>query len=286
MPSSFLANQKTGKIMTYATIKLEREGVLAILTLNRPEKMNSLSDQLLAEFRAAMDECERDQDVRAMIVTGSGRAFSAGFDISPREKPRTTVQDWRDHAKDGNETWLRVWRSRLPVVAAVNGYCLGGGCDLSMTCDYTLATDNAQFGEPEIEFCSAPPFLIMPWVLGMKHTKELLMLGERVSAAEALRMGLVNRVVRADQLMDEARKVGLRMAALPAIAMKQNKEAINRAYDMRGLLGNIEYGQEMFCLTSMAQSPEGQEFRKIAREQGLKAAIRWRDERFKNRRDA
>src|SRR5262249_45322915 len=94
------------------------------------------------------------------------------------------------------------------------------------------------------------------------------------------------RVVRADQLMDEAKKVGLRMAALPAIAMKQNKEAINRAYDMRGLMSNIEYGQEMFCLTSMAQSPEGQEFRKIAREQGLKAAIRWRDERFKNRRGA
>src|SRR5215510_6360867 len=220
--------------MTYETIKLEHDGAIATLTLNRPEKMNSLSDQLLADFRAAMDTCERDDDVRAMIITGAGRAFSAGFDISPRERPRTTVQDWRDHAKDGNETWLRVWRSRLPVVAAVNGYCLGGGCDLSMTCDYTIAADNAQFGEPEIEFCSAPPFLIMPWVLGMKHTKE----------------------------------------------------AINRAYDMRGLLGNIEYGQEMFCLTSMAQSPEGQEFRKIAREQGLKAAIRWRDERFKNRRDA
>jgi len=272
--------------MTYATIKLEPDDVLAILTLNRPEKMNSLSDQLLADFRAALDECEHDQSLRAVIVTGSGKAFSAGFDISPREKPRTTVQDWRDHAKDGNETWLRVWRSRLPVVAAVNGYCLGGGCDLAMTCDYTLAADNAQFGEPEIEFCSAPPFLIMPWVLGMKHTKELLLLGERVSAAEALRMGLVNRVVEADRLMDEAKKVAVRMASLPAIAMKQNKEAINRAYDMRGLLGNIEYGQEMFCLTSMAQSPEGQEFRKIAREQGLKAAIRWRDQRFKNRRDA
>ena len=272
--------------MTYAAILLERDGALATLTLNRPEKMNSLSDQLLADFRAAIDACEHDDSVRAMIITGAGKAFSAGFDISPREKPRTSVQDWRDHAKDGNATWLRIWRSRLPVVAAVNGYCLGGGCDLSMTCDYTVAADSAEFGEPEIEFCSAPPFLIMPWVLGMKHTKELLLLGERVSAAEAFRMGLVNRVVGADRLMDEANKVALRMASLPALAMKQNKEAINRAYDMRGLLGNIEYGQEMFCLTSMAQSPEGQEFRKIAREQGLKAAIRWRDQRFKNRRDA
>src|SRR5262249_48165657 len=221
-------------------------GILAILTLNRPEKMNSLSDQLLAEFRSAMDECERDENVRAMIVTGSGKAFSAGFDISPRERPRTTVQDWRDHAKDGNETWLRIWRSRLPVVAAVNGYCLGGGCDLSMTCDYTVAADSAQFGEPEIEFSSASPFLIMPWVLGMKHTKQLMLLGERIDAMEALRMGLVNRVVAASTLMEEAKQVALRMARLPAIAVKQNKEAINRAYDLRGLAATLEYGQEMF----------------------------------------
>ncbi len=267
--------------MTYTTIKLEREGALAILTLNRPEKMNSLSDPLLADVRGAMDECERDESVRAMIITGSGKAFSAGFDITPKEKPRSTVQDWRDHAKDGNDTWLRVWRSRLPVVAAVNGYCLGGGCDLSMTCDYTVAADTAQFGEPEIEFCSAPPFLIMPWVVGMKHAKELLLLGERISAAKALEIGIVNRVVPAEQLMAEARKIALRMARLPAIAMKQNKEAINRAYDMRGFMANVEYGQEMFCLTSMAVSPEGTEFRKVAREQGLKAAIKWRDERFK-----
>ena len=266
---------------TYSTVTLEREGILAILTLNRPEKMNSLSDQLLADVRGAMDELERDESVRALIITGNGKAFSAGFDITPREKPRTTVQDWREHAKDGNETWLRIWKSRLPVVAAINGYCLGGGCDLSMTCDYTVSADTATFGEPEIEFCSAPPFLIMPWVLGMKHTKELLLLGERVSAAEAYRMGLVNKVVPAADLMAEAKKVALRMGRLPAIAMRQNKEALNRAYDMRGFIANLEYGQEMFCLTSMAPSPEGAEFRNVAREQGLKAAIKWRDEKFK-----
>lgn len=267
--------------MKLETIELQRDGALAILTLNRPDKMNALSDQLLNDFRSAVSACENDEAVRAVIVTGKGRAFSSGFDISPKDKPRSSVQDWRDHAKDGNDAWLRVWRSRLPFIAAVNGFCLGGGCDLSMTCDYTVAADTAQFGEPEIEFSSAPPFMIMPWVVGMKHTKELLLLGERVSADEALRMGLVNRVVSADMLMEEARKVALRMARLPAIAMKQNKEAINRAYDMRGLLANIEYGQEMFSLTSMAQSPEGLEFRKVAREQGLKAAIRWRDARFK-----
>ena len=149
-----------------------------------------------------------------------------------------------------------------------------------MTCDYTIASETAQFGEPEIEFCSSPIFLIMPWVLGMKHTKELLLLGGRVDAQEAWRMGLANRVVPAADLMAEARKVATRMARLPAVAMKMNKEVINRAYDMCGLTGNLEYGAEIFALTSMAQSPEGAEFRRIAREQGLKAAIRWRDAQF------
>src|SRR5262249_60442287 len=118
------------------------------------------SDQLLAEFRSAMDECERDENVRAMIVTGSGKAFSAGFDISPREKPRTTVQDWRDHAKDGNETWLRVWRSRLPVVAAVNGYCLGGGCDLLMARAFTGAAGKCSFWPHWSDIWLGPTFLI------------------------------------------------------------------------------------------------------------------------------
>lgn len=266
--------------MTYSTIRLEQEGMLAILTLNRPDKLNALSDELFAEVRKALAQCEADPSVRAMIITGEGKAFSAGFDIAPRDKPRSSVDDWREHAKDANGTWLKIWRSRLPVVAAVNGYCLGGGCDLSMTCDYTIASETAQFGEPEIEFCSSPIFLIMPWVLGMKHTKELLLLGGRVDAQEAWRMGLANRVVPAADLMAEARKVATRMARLPAVAMKMNKEVINRAYDMCGLTGNLEYGAEIFALTSMAQSPEGAEFRRIAREQGLKAAIRWRDAQF------
>ena len=109
----------------------------------------------------------------------------------------------------------------------------------------------------------------------------MLFTGEFIEAETALDWGLVNRIAPADRLMEEAKILALRMARLPAIAMKQNKEAINRAYDMRGLVATLEYGQEMFCLTAMAHSPEGQEFLKIAREQGLKSAIRWREQRFK-----
>ena len=266
--------------MDYKTIKLDVEGTIATLTLNRPEKMNSLDDDLLLEMQQALDKVERDKQVRALIITGEGRAFSAGFDISPREVPFTTVQDWRDHVTLGNDTWSRIWRSRLPVIAAVNGFCLGGGCDLSMVCDITIAADAAQFGEPEIQFNSAPPYAIMPWVLGMKKTKELLLTGDRVDANEALRIGLVNRVVPGDQLRSEARKLAHKLSMIPPPAMELNKMGLNRAYEMRGFQSTIDYGAEIFTLVLMSESEESKMFFDVAAEKGLKAAFKWRDARF------
>lgn len=266
--------------MDYTCITLARERSIATLTLNRPEKMNALNDDLLLEMQAAFDELERDAAVRAVIITGAGRAFCAGFDISPREKPFTTIQDWREHAKLGNDTWFRIWRSRLPVVAAVNGHCLGGGCDLAMVCDLTLAAETAEFGEPEIQFQSAPPFPIMPWVLGMKKTKELLLTGDRVSAREAERIGLANRVVPPERLGEEARRLALKLAKIPPPAMHLNKLGLNRQYEIRGFQSTIDYGAEIFTMVLMSDSEEAREFFKVAAEQGLKAAFKWRDRRF------
>ena len=265
---------------TYENITLKRERSIAIITLNRPEKMNALSDGLLYDVRDAMDELEKDKTVRAVILTGAGRAFCAGFDLSPREKPFTTVEDWREHAELGNEICFKIWRSRLPVVAAVNGYCLGGGCDLSMVCDLTVAAETAEFGEPEIQFQSSPPFVIMPWVVGMKRAKELMLTGARISAAEAERIGLANRVVPADQLMDQARKLAVQLAKVPPPAMLLNKRAINRTFEISGVLSAIEYGAEIFALVQMSESDEQKEFFKIAGEKGLKAAFKWRDQKF------
>jgi len=221
--------------MTYATIKLEHEGVLAILTLNRPEKMNSLSDQLLAEFRAAMDECEHDPEVRAMIVTGSGKAFSAGFDISPREKPRTSVQDWRDHAKDGNETWLRVWRSRLPVVAAVNGYCLGGGLELALQCDIIIASETASFGLPEVVVASLPgaggvPNLLraIPRAVAM----HMLLTGERITALRALDVGLASAVYPARSFAADLSALAGRIAGNGPLAIQMVKMLAQQSASM------------------------------------------------------
>lgn len=264
----------------YRCIQVDIDRWVATLTLALPEKMNALGDDILLEMQHALDALEANTAIRALVITGSGRAFSSGFDLSPREKPFTTVQDWRDHARMGNDTFLRIWRSRLPVIAAVNGFCLGGGCELSMACDFTLAADDAQFGEPEIQFQSAPPLMIMPWVLGMKRTKAMMLTGDRIGAREACDAGLVTKVVPAAELLSEARALALKLSMIAPEAMQMNKQTLNRGYDMRGFQATIDYGAEMFALIHLLDSPEKREFFGIAQESGLKAAFKWRDEKF------
>lgn len=270
--------------MAYENVLLQVEDAIATLTLNRPTKMNALSDGLLLDMQGALDEIEKDKSVRAAIITGAGKAFCAGFDLSPRAHPFTSVQDWRDHVKLGNDTWFKIWRSRLPFIAAVNGYCLGGGCDLSMVCDFTIASNEAEFGEPEIQFQSAPPFFIMPWVIPMKKTKELLLTGGRVNAEGAERIGLINKAVPSAELLSEAGKMARQLVMIPPPAMELNKKAINHSYDIRGFLATIDYGAEMFALVQMSESEESKEFFAVAAEKGLKAAFKWRDEKFSVRR--
>jgi len=267
----------------YRCIRLDIDRWVATITLALPEKMNALGDDILLEMQHALDTLEADQEIRALVIAGSGRAFSSGFDLSPREQPFTTVQDWREHARLGNDTFLKIWRSRLPVIAAVNGFCLGGGCELSMVCDFTLAADDAQFGEPEIQFQSAPPMMIMPWVLGMKKTKAMMLTGERIGAREACDAGLVTKVVPAADLREEAKALALKLAMIAPEAMRMNKQALNRGYDIRGFQASIDYGAEMFALIHLLDSPEKQEFFGIAQDKGLKAAFKWRDEKFLTR---
>ncbi len=267
----------------YRCIRLDIDRWVATITLALPEKMNALGDDILLELQHALDALEANPAIRALVITGSGRAFSSGFDLSPREQPFTTVRDWREHARLGNDTFLKIWRSRLPVIAAVNGFCLGGGCELSMVCDFTLAADDAQFGEPEIQFQSAPPMMIMPWLLGMKKTKALMLTGERIGAREACEAGLATQVVPAADLLKEAQKLALKLAMVAPEAMSMNKQALNRGYEIRGFQATIDHGAEMFALIHLLDSPEKREFFGIAQEKGLKAAFKWRDEKFLTR---
>lgn len=154
------------------TVLKEQRGKVGILTLNRPEKLNTLNDDLLISLYDGVRELEEEDRVRVIVVRAAGRSFCAGFDLSPREKPFSTVSDWYEHARLGNRTFMALWDCKKPTIAAVHGFALGGGCDMAMVCDFTIAAESCMLGEPEIQFNSAPPFgNIMPNLIGMKKTR-------------------------------------------------------------------------------------------------------------------
>ncbi len=264
------------------TVVLEKKGKIGILTLNRPAKLNTLNDDILNDMYAGVTELDQDDEIRVVIIKGAGRAFCAGYDLSPREEPFTTVLDWRGHAQHGSRLMFSIWNCKKPVIAQIHGYCLGGGCDLAMVCDFTLAAESTQIGEPEIQFNSAPPFGIMPHILGMKKTKALLLTGDRIPAPEAERIGLITSVVPDDKLDEEVMALAKKLVKIPVPAMRLNKEAINRSYEMSGFTSSIHYGEGIFATVLMSETPEAARFFEIANTEGLAAAFKWRDAFFED----
>ena len=198
--------------MAFQNVIYERRDSIAYVTLNRPDKLNAINGPLLADFQDAMDVAEVDPDVRVVIITGAGRAFSAGFDITPdpgAPHPHKGSPDgWRTHLQGLIDGFMKVWNLPKPVIAAVNGYALGGACEMVQVCDIKIASDRAVMGEPEIRAGFGPPLLVTPYSVNLANAKELLLTGNTVDAHEAARIGLVNRVVPHDQLMDECEARG------------------------------------------------------------------------------
>jgi enoyl-CoA hydratase/carnithine racemase len=269
--------------MDYQTILYERRGPVARLTLNRPRVLNALSVELVREFGDAFDRLEADEEVRAVVLLGAGRAFSAGYDLkeSGAQNVRGVVE-WRQRLERDVRFTLRVWDCPKPVIAAVHGYCLAGACDLAMMCDLTIAAEGTLFGEPEIRFGSGVVTLVMPWVIGMKKTRELLYTGfDRVTAEEARALGLVNRVVPPDRLEAEAMALAEEIARNDPEAVKLTKVALNRTYERMGIRDALAMNLELDTIMEAAETPMRQEFNRIRDAQGLKAAIAWRDARFR-----
>jgi len=262
------------------TVILEKKGKIGFLTLNRPAKLNTLNDDILNDMYAGVIELDQDDEIRVVIIKGAGRAFCAGYDLSPREEPFTTVLDWRGHAQHGSRLMFSIWNCKKPVIAQIHGYCLGGGCDLAMVADFTIAAESTQIGEPEIQFNSAPPFGIMPYILGMKKTKALLLTGDRIPAPEAERIGLITSVVPDDKLEEEVMALAKKLIKIPVPAMRLNKEAINRSYEIAGLREALLAGQDIFSIVHMSQTSETEEFFAVAAKDGLSAAFKWRDAKF------
>ena len=213
------------------------EGI-ARITLNRPVVLNALNKNVQRLLDAALDCAEADDEVNVVILTGAGRSFCAGGDLYASLYPDD------DPAPSGTEVQLRIWGFAKPVIAKVRGHAVGQGCELAGVCDMTIAADTAQFGEIQIRHGFGPPTLIAPFLVGMKQAKELLMLGEIIDAQDALRLGLVNRVVPEDELDAAVDAIARKLAALPQDTVRMNKALVNRSYELAGFRDALAYDQD------------------------------------------
>ncbi len=263
--------------------EIDSDGI-AWLTFNRPRQLNAFNNQLMQASLDQMANFERDEAVRVIVVSGAGRAFSPGFDLKAASERQLEGRDaWRDQLNLQFDFIMSFWNARVPTIAAVHGYCLAGALEVSLASDLTLAADNAIFGEPEVRFGSGAVAMLFPWVTGPKQAKELLLTGDdRVAAERALQMGIVNRLVAADALVQEAHRLAQKIAKASPAAVQKSKAAINRSYDIMGLRQALELGLDIDVDINTTPSWEKQEFSRIRREQGVKAAIAWRDARFRD----
>jgi enoyl-CoA hydratase len=265
--------------MTDDAVVYERRGPAAWLVLNRPDKLNALNDAIVAGLQQGMARADADDDVKVLVVTGAGRAFSAGFDID-QDFGVEDAEGWWGVLEPDVAVTMRLRTFPKPTIAAVRGWCLGGACELAMACDLIVAAEDARFGEPEIRFGSGPVTLLMPFVLGEKKTNELLFTGDAVEAAEAERLGLVNRVVPGDELEAAVNELVRKIAPTPLAVLRFTKLALVRAYEAMGLQRAVASNLDLSAIVNAVDAPETREFNEIARTEGLKAALAWRDSRY------
>jgi enoyl-CoA hydratase len=263
------------------TVLFERRGPAAWLTLNRPDKLNAMNGELVRELRARLAEVEADESVKVVVLAGAGRAFSAGYDISEEVKGKIVgAEQWRSVLAADVELVMQLWALSRPTIAAVQGWCLAGACELAMACDMIVATSDARFGEPEIRYGSGPVALLMPFMLGQKKTNELLFTGDTISADEAHRFGLINHVVDAATLEATVDELVRKIAPTPLPILRLTKLALVRAYEAMGLRSAVASNLDLSAILNAADTPEQREFDGIVAKDGLKAALRWRDSRY------
>ncbi|MBA4328835.1 MAG: enoyl-CoA hydratase [Polaromonas sp.] len=234
--------------MTYEMILTRTEGRVAIITLNRPKQLNALNDRLMDELGSALKAFDADDNTGCIILTGSEKAFAAGADIGAM-----ATYGFADVYKNDYITrnWEQLRSVRKPVIAAVSGFALGGGCELAMMCDFIIAADNAKFGQPEIKLGIIPGSggtQRLPRAVGKAKAMDMVLTGRMMDAAEAERSGLASRVVPLDKLMDEALGVALQICDYGQIAVMAAKEAVNRAYEGT-LADGIMFERRLFHAT-------------------------------------
>lgn len=251
------------------------------VTLNRAEKINALSSEVVRTAREVVADLEARDDVKVIVLRGAGANFSVGYDIAEEvEVGLSRPEDWHGALTRNVGLSMAVWSSTKPTIAAVDGWCLAGACELAMACDMIVATDGAKFGEPEIRFGSGPVTLLMPFVLGQKKTMELLLTGDVVDAAEAERLGLINKVVTPEELVPVVERLARKIALTPLVTLRLTKTALTRAYEAMGLRNAVNANLDLAAILNAAHAPEKKQFAELVRSQGLRRALDFRDSRY------
>ncbi len=243
--------------MSFETIKTETRGAVCLITLNRPQALNALNNQLMSELSEALDVAEGDRAIRCIVITGSEKAFAAGADIKEMQPKSFMDAFGEDFITTHHE---RVARCRKPVIAAVAGFALGGGCELAMMCDFIIAGDNAKFGQPEIKLGVMPGIggtQRLTRFVGKSKAMEMCLTGRMIDAAEAERSGLVSRVVPVAELLGEALKAADTIAEMSLPISMMTKESINRAYETT-LAEGVRFERRLFhSMFATADQKEG-----------------------------
>jgi enoyl-CoA hydratase len=267
-------------IVTYAV-----DGPVGIVSMNRPDKLNALSEELRDTLVERLREADADPATSVVVLRGEGRSFCVGYDIAPgnaaKAAKRHDALAWRESLTKDVGLEMTPWDMAKPVIASVQGHALGGGCELSMLCDLTIAADNALFGEPEIRFSNAGPALVMPFIIGLKRARELLYLGDTIDAETAREMGMVNKVVPLADLVPATLRYAKRLALIAPEALAGTKLAINRGADAAGFRNAIRAGLDVVAPLYAARTAFGTKFQEIKEAEGLAAALKWRGAQFR-----
>jgi enoyl-CoA hydratase len=271
--------------VTEPVVLYEIDDKVGIITLNRPDKLNAISAELQHALLDTFHKADAEPATSVVLLRAAGRSFCAGYDIGAKAPG---ADDWRSspekahaHLHPQLEFEMTPWLMKKPVIAAVQGHVLGGGCELVMLCDLTIAADNATFGEPEVRFSSVGPAIVMPMIIGYKKARELLYFGDQIDAHTALSLGMINRVVPLAELPEESLRYAKRLSLISPEALYATKRAVNRGADAAGFRTALYAGLDVVGPLYATSTEFGQKFREIVAAEGVPAAVRWRAAQFK-----
>ena len=269
--------------MSYETITFEVEKGIGVLTMNRPDNLNAMNQKMVNEMMDVQKRVETDASVNVLVLTGSGRSFCAGYDLKEayEGEGRNDLVQTRQQLKHDLEMTMGFWECSKPTLSAIHGHCLAGGCELALACDLSIASEDAVFGEPELRFGAGIVCMILPWLTGPKQAKEMIFTGnDKITAERALAIGLINRVVPKGQHLDATMEMAQQIAVMDPHVMALSKQAINRTYEIMGMGEALNVAVDLDVEISSLDTPDSKKFKELARTEGLKAAIAWRDSRF------